>query len=45
MEYHQLIVSVLFYAEAVVVFDYEKAQDDELDLKVGQVIQDVVEVC
>ena len=31
--------------EAVVLFDYEKQQDDELSLKVGDVITDVKQVC
>ena len=30
--------------EAVVLFDYDKQQDDELDLKVGMVIQNVTQV-
>ena len=30
--------------EAEVVFDYEKSQDDELDLEVGEVIYDVEQV-
>ncbi len=33
---------LLFQTEAVVVFTYEKTQEDELSLKVGEVIQDVV---
>ena len=31
--------------EAVVLFDYEKQQDDELSLKVGDIITDVEQVC
>ena len=31
--------------EAVVLFEYEKQQDDELSMKVGEVITDVKEVC
>ena len=31
--------------EAVVLFDYEKQEDDELSLKVGDIIQDVKQVC
>ena len=31
--------------EAVVLFDYEKQQDDELSLKVGDIITDVKQVC
>ncbi len=31
-------------AEAVVVFEYEKQLDDELDLKIGDIIQDVQRV-
>ena len=30
--------------EAVVLFDYEKQQDDELDLAVGMTIQNVTQV-
>ncbi len=30
--------------EAVVLFDYEKMQDDEIDLKLGDIIQDVKQV-
>lgn len=30
--------------EAVVLFDYEKQQDDELDLQVGMTIQNVIQV-
>lgn len=30
--------------EAVVLFDYEKQQDDELDLTVGMTIQNVIQV-
>ena len=32
-------------SEAVVLFDYQKQQDDELSLKVGDVITDVKQVC
>ena len=31
--------------EAVVLFEYEKQQDDEHSLKVGEVILDVKQVC
>lgn len=31
--------------EAVVEFEYEKQQDDELTLKIGDVIKDVKQVC
>ena len=31
--------------EAEVLFEYEKSQDDELDLEVGEVIYNVKEVC
>ena len=31
--------------EAVVVFDYEKQQDDELNLNHGDIITNVREVC
>ena len=31
--------------EAVVLFDYKKQQDDELSLKVGDIITDVKQVC
>ncbi len=31
-------------AEAVVMFEYEKQLDDELDLKIGDIIQDVQQV-
>ena len=31
--------------EAVVLFDYEKQEDDELSLKVGDIITDVKQVC
>ena len=31
--------------EAVVLFEYEKQQDDELSLKVGDIITDVKQVC
>ena len=33
------------FTEAVVLFDYEKQQDDELSLKVEDVITDVKQVC
>ena len=32
------------FTEAVVLFDYEKQQDDELSLKVGDIITDVKQV-
>ena len=31
--------------EAVVMFEYEKQQDDELSMKVGEIITDVKQVC
>ena len=31
--------------EAVVLFDYEKQEDDESSLKVGDIITDVKQVC
>ena len=31
--------------KAVVLFDYEKQEDDELSLKVGDIITDVKQVC
>ena len=31
--------------EAVVLFEYEKQQEDELTLKIGDVIKDVKQVC
>ena len=31
--------------EAVVQFEYEKNQDDELDLAVGMTIKNVIQVC
>ena len=33
------------HTEAVVLFDYEKQEDDELSLKVGGIITDVKQVC
>ena len=33
------------FTEAVVLFDYEKQQDDELSLKFGDIITDVKQVC
>ena len=35
---------VAIVMEAVVLFDYEKQQDDELDLAVGMTIQNVIQV-
>ncbi len=32
-------------SDAEVLFDYDKMQDDELNLKVGQIIHNVEEVC
>ncbi len=34
----------VFGSDAEVLFDYEKTQDDELNLKVGQTIHNVVQV-
>ena len=36
---------VAIVMEAVVLYDYEKQQDDELDLSVGMIIQNVIQVC
>ena len=35
---------LFFQTAAEVLFDYEKTQDDELSLMVGDIIQDVVTV-
>lgn len=37
-------VCVVLVMEAVVLFDYEKQQEDELDLTVGMTISNVIQV-
>ena len=39
-----MYVRLSINAEAVVLFEYESTQDDELSLQVGEVIHNVVEV-
>lgn len=38
-------ISVAIVMEAVVLFDYEKQQEDELDLMVGMTVTNVTQVC
>ena len=40
-----LLTHTCTLTEAVVLYDYEKQEDDELSLKVGDVITEVKQVC
>ncbi len=39
-----LLVSLVGCADAEVLFEYEKTREDELDLKPGEIIRNVIEV-